>query len=165
MRNTVYFRNPEEGLTVIAYEDGRIRHLFYGPSAKDERLRCLPNREISGASSGGHSTMKIDQYGFISFRAEIPLLDEFATTLNGWVGARAYIIVYPGRGSTLKQAQARAVRAKTYLVNKRRINSKRIVTVIGGDRDESSVELFITVRNGDPPIPSPPRDPTEVPRK
>lgn len=164
MPNTVYFKNRQEGLTVISFEDGRIRHLFYGPSSKDEHLRCSP-QEVSGPGSGGHGSVKIDEYGFISFRAEVPLLDEFATTLNGWVGARGYIIVYPGRTTTFKQAQARAVRAKKYLVNKKRVDRNRIVTVIGGYREESSVELFITVKNGDPPSPSPTRDPTKVPRE
>jgi hypothetical protein len=101
--------------------------------------------------------MKMDQYGFIPFEEEKSRLDEFATTLSGWDGARGYIIVYPGRATTLSQAQTRANRARSYVMRKKGLRN-RIFTIFGGGREESSVELYITVKNGSPPFVSPVRN-------
>src|SRR5262249_15758061 len=95
-------------------------------------------------------------YDLKSLKETIPRLDQFATTLAGWVGARGYIIVYPGGSVTLPQAELHAEQAKTYLIKKRAIGNDRIITLIGGLREEPSVELFITVKNGNPPTPRPP---------
>lgn len=152
--STVHFKNEEAGISVVAFEDGRIRHVFYGPSSKDDHLRCNPVPAVR--SNADHGSVKFDEYDLKSFREAGPRLDQFATTLAGWAGARGYIIVYPGGRITLRQAELHGVQAKRYLVKKRAIGSDRIVTVIGGFREEASVELFITAKNGNPPIPSPP---------
>lgn len=152
---TVNFTNQKDGISIAAFEDGRIRHIFYGPSSKDEQLRCGPVR-AEGSNAGGHGSVKFDEYDLKSIKEASPRLDQFATTLAGWMGARGYIIVYPGSSVTLAQAELHAVRAKTYLVKNRGIGSDRIVTLIGGFREDPSVELYITVKNGNPPIPSPP---------
>ena len=36
--------------------------------------------------------------------------------------------------------------------------------MVGGDREEATVALYITVNNGEPPIPFPARDPTPTPK-
>ncbi len=118
----------------------------------------------SGQAFGETGPLKIDQYGFLSFKKELSYLNRFATTLIGWTGARGYIVIYPGRSNTLRQAQQRATRAKTYLLNKRGIPPDGIVTVIGGCREEATVDLWITVKNGAPPILTPPNDWTGVPK-
>lgn len=151
---TSTFTNQREGISIAAFEDGRIRHIFYGPSSKDEHMRCGPVR-ADGSNAAGHGSVKFDEYDLKNLKEASPRLDQFATTLAGWVGARGYIIVYPGGSITLKKAELHAVQAKRYLVKNRRIDSDRIVTLIGGLREDPSVELYITVKNGDPPIPSP----------
>ena len=148
VQNSVRLDNPEEGVSIDMFEDGRIRHLFYGPSSADEHLRCSSS---TAPPVSGTGSVKIDQFGFIAFEEERARLDEFATTLSGWAGARGYIIVYPGRTATLRKAQARANRAQSYLERKKGLKN-RIVTIIGGGREEPSVELYITVKNGSPPI-------------
>jgi hypothetical protein len=151
VQNSVRLENPEEGISIDMFEDGRIRHIFYGPSSRDQHLRCRSRAESSNRDTG---SLKVDQYGFIGFEEERHRLDEFATTLSGWDGARGYIIVYPGRTTTLRQAQARASRAQSYLRRKKGLRNQ-IVTIIGGGREEPGVELFITVKNGSPPVVSP----------
>ena len=152
---TVYFTNLKDGISIAAFEDGRIRHVTYGPSFMDEHLRCRPVT-TDDRNAAGHGSVKFDEYDLRSLKEASPRLDQFATTLKGWMGARGYIIVYPGSRVTLAQAELHAVKAKTYLVKKRAIGSDRIVTIIGGFREDPSVELYITVKNGNPPIPSPP---------
>jgi len=150
----LHFKNEEAGVSIAAFEDGRIRHIFYGPSSSEDHLRCGPVETNSGNSD--HGSVKFDEYDLDTLKTAIPRLDQFATTLAGWAGARGYIIVYPGGSATLRQAELHAMQAKTYLGKKPGIDRDRIVTVIGGFREEPSVELFITVKNGNPPIPSPP---------
>lgn len=153
--NTTRLSSPADGVSIDLFEDGRIRHIFYGPSSRDQHLRC-DSRAPSRASGTG--SMKIDQYDFIPFHEERLRLDEFATTLTGWTGATGYVVVYPGRNVTVKQAQYRASRAQSYLRRKKGLRSRVVLTIIGGGREEPSVELFITVKNGSPPVVSPARD-------
>lgn len=152
--NTIYWNSSSDGISIATFEDGRIRHIFYGPASTDEHLRC---GSTIPSDRGGRGSEKFDQYGFIDFKEEATRLRQLAATLRNWPGARAYIIVYPSRATQLKEVLARAARAKTYLVKKEKVGTNRVFTMVGGYREEPSVELFITVQNGEPPIPSPPR--------
>jgi hypothetical protein len=157
LADAIVLSDPLAGISITAFKDGRIRHVFYGPSAKDEYLRCQ-TRETSD-DTGEPGFMKVDQYGFVSFDAEVPRLDQLAETLKGWSGARAYIIVYPGGNTGVEEAKKRASSSQMYLVNNRRVDMGRVVTLIGGNREEPAVELFIVVKNGTPPEPIPKRIP------
>jgi hypothetical protein len=154
VHNTVYFNNQDQGISITAFEDGRIRHLFYGPTIKDSALRCDSSRE---ANDIGHGSVKFDEYDFGNFSANTLRLDKFATTLAGWLGATGYIIVYPGQAVTIPDAQVYANQAKRYLLENSRIVNGGIVTIIGGFREEPSIQLFIMVKGGNPPTPSPQR--------
>ena len=83
---------------------------------------------------------KFDEYGNIRFNDEKARLDNFAVQLQNQPGATGYYIVY---GSCAGEGQARADRAKDYLVNNRGIDAGRIVIIDGGCRAEFSVELWI----------------------
>jgi hypothetical protein len=155
VQGTLYLNNKDEGISIAAFEDGRIRHVFYGPTLKESFKRC-DSRPVESAGTG-HGSVKFDAYRFGRFRDNTSRLDEFATTLTGWDGSRGYIIVYPGEGVGIHDVQIYAAQAKKYLIEKRGITNNRIISIIGGVRDEASVELFITVKDGDPPTPSPQR--------
>jgi hypothetical protein len=83
---------------------------------------------------------KFDEYGNIKFNDEKARLDNFAIQLQNQPGAQGYIIAY---GSCAGEAQARADRAKDYLVNTRQIDASRLVTIDGGCRSDLTVELWI----------------------
>ena len=83
---------------------------------------------------------KFDEYGDIKFNDEKARLDNYATALQGEPGSAAVILAY---GNCDGAAQARADRAKNYLVNTRGIEAGRITTVDGGCRADLSVELWI----------------------
>jgi hypothetical protein len=105
---------------------------------------------------------KFDEYGNIAFNDEKARLDNFAIELQGNPDAMGYIIAYGGRRARVNEAQARANRAKDYLVNTRQIDSGRIVTVDGGHREDLTVELWIVPRGADAPAASPTVDASEV---
>jgi hypothetical protein len=84
--------------------------------------------------------VKFDEYGNIKFNDEKARLDNYAIQLQNQPGSQGYILAY---GSCAGEAQARADRAKDYLVNTRGIDAGRLVTVDGGCRSELWVELWI----------------------
>ncbi|HYE66712.1 MAG TPA: hypothetical protein VD966_14080, partial [Pyrinomonadaceae bacterium] len=86
---------------------------------------------------------RFDEYGDIRFNDEKARLDNFAIQLQNTPGAQGYIIVYAARTGPAGQAQARADRARDYLVNTRGIDPGRITTIDAGCRESLTVELWI----------------------
>jgi hypothetical protein len=84
--------------------------------------------------------VKFDEYGNIKFNDEKARLDNYAIQLQNQPGSQGYIIAY---GSCEGEAQARADRAKDYLVNTRGIDAGRLVTIDGGCMSELKVELWV----------------------
>ncbi len=83
---------------------------------------------------------KFDEYGDIRFNDEKARLDNYAIQLQNEPGSQGYIIAY---GNCAGAAQARADRAKDYLVNTRGIDAGRLVTIDGGCRSDLTVELWV----------------------
>jgi len=94
---------------------------------------------------------KFDEYGNIRFNDEKARLDNYAIQLQNQPGSQGYIIAL---GSCAGEGQARADRAKDYLVNTRGIDAGRIVTMDGGCREELVVELWIVPSGATPPTAS-----------
>jgi hypothetical protein len=96
-------------------------------------------------------SQKFDEYGNIRFNDEKARLDNYAIQLQNQPGAQGYIIAY---GGCAGEAQARADRAKDYLVNTRGIDAGRIVTMDGGCRSDLAVELWVVPSGATPPAAS-----------
>jgi hypothetical protein len=94
---------------------------------------------------------RFDEYGDIRFNDEKARLDNYAIQLQNQAGAQGYIIAY---GTCEGQGQARADRAKNYLVNTRGIEAGRITTIDGGCRADLAVELWIVPTGATPPAAS-----------
>src|SRR6185436_6694632 len=85
---------------------------------------------IAGFSSTGRSTPFItpfDQYGRINWEAEQARLDNFAIQLMNDRDSVGYIFIYDGSDLCEGEAQARAIRAKTYLVERRGVPWNRVI--------------------------------------
>ncbi|MGB7925718.1 MAG: hypothetical protein WCF57_20945 [Pyrinomonadaceae bacterium] len=98
---------------------------------------------------------KFDEYGNINRDDEKARLDNFAIQLQQEPDAQGYIIVYAGRRSRPGDAQKRADRARDYLVTLRGIDSRRIVTLDGGTREDLTVELWLVPTGAPAPTPRP----------
>jgi hypothetical protein len=94
---------------------------------------------------------KFDEYGNIKFNDEKARLDNYAIQLQNAPGSAATIIAY---GSCAGEAQARADRAKDYLVNTRGIEAGRITTIDGGCRPDLTVQLWIVPQGATAPAAS-----------
>ena len=150
----IRYVNNDKSVSVSVTEDGLVTNYFYGPSTKDESLRCSPK---PGDFETG--SVKFDEYGAIAKTEEEERLDNYASQLAADAASDGYILVYDGRLPSSNQARERGERAKAYLVRKG-IEAKRLFLVEGGRREELTVELFVTIRGTTPPTPSPkiPRD-------
>jgi hypothetical protein len=92
--------------------------------------------------------VRFDEYGDIRFNDEKARLDNYAIQLQNQPGSTAYIIAY---GTCEGEGQARADRAKNYLVNTRGIEAGRITAVDGGCRADLTVQLWIVPQGANPP--------------
>ncbi|MGH9871724.1 MAG: hypothetical protein ACRD9S_04565 [Pyrinomonadaceae bacterium] len=95
--------------------------------------------------------VRFDEYGNIKFNDEKARLDNYAIQLQNQPGSQGYIIAY---GTCEGEAQARADRAKDYLVNTRGIDAGRLVTIDGGCRSDLMVQLWIVPTGADAPAAS-----------
>lgn len=148
----ISYSNKEEGIGVVATSNGEVISIEYFPLAKDSHLRCP-------AVAQGGGARKFDEYSNLPFSDEKARLDNFAIYLQqNEPEFKGYIIVYTGPRARSGQAQARAKRAKDYLVKVRGIEATRIVTINGGCRDRSEVELYALPSSVSPPTPNPYRN-------
>ncbi|HUE83591.1 MAG TPA: hypothetical protein VMM84_15935 [Pyrinomonadaceae bacterium] len=95
--------------------------------------------------------IRFDEYGDIRFNDEKARLDNYAIQLQNDPQAQGYIIAY---GTCAGQGQARADRAKNYLVNTRGIEAGRITTIDGGCRPSLAVQLWVVPAGANAPVPS-----------
>jgi hypothetical protein len=95
--------------------------------------------------------VKFDEYGNIKFNDEKARLDNYAIQLQNQPGSTGTIIAF---GTCAGEAQARADRAKDYLVNTRGIEASRITTVDGGCRSDLTVQLWIVPQGATAPAAS-----------
>lgn len=96
-----------------------------------------------------------DQYVNLAFRDEKARLDNFAVELGNNPSAQAYLIAYRGKNNHQNRTQSRLNQAKTYLMKRHNIEDGRIITIDGGQRDESLMELWIVPTGAEPPKPTP----------
>jgi hypothetical protein len=102
---------------------------------------------------------KFDEYSDISWRDERARLDNvalvFQSALQRYPDAIIYLSVYGGRRGCAGEAQARAARAKDYLVNKREIQANRVQWRDDGFREKGTVDVWIMPRRWVKPDPAP----------
>ena len=79
--------------------------------------------DLGEARRSSSTPRKFDEYGNIGFNDEKARLDNYAIQLQNEPGAQGYIIAYGGLREV--KDQARADRAKNYLVNTRGIDAGR----------------------------------------
>ena len=91
---------------------------------------------------------KFDRFGDIRFDDEKARLDNYVIQLQNAPGAQGYIVAY---GTCAGEAQARADRAKEYMIYSRGIDGGRLVTIDGGCRPDLEKELWVVTTGATPP--------------
>jgi hypothetical protein len=139
--DSVSYNNKKEGIALGTKSNGEVVVIEYFSAARDSHLRCpqfVPNQ----LSNDEMAYFKFDEYSTLPFSDEKARLDNFAVRLLREPGMKGYIIVFPGQGMPSGAAQARAKRAKDYLVKARGVDAVRIVTIKGARREKFEVELY-----------------------
>jgi hypothetical protein len=147
--DSVFYNNDEEGISIGTKSNGEVVVVQYLPTRKDSYLRCSTAQQLGG------DARKFDEYSNLPFGDEKARLDNFAIHLRKEPQFKGYIIVYAGPRAHPGEAEARAKRAKGYLVRVRGIAAPRIVTIDGGCRDRLEVELYALPSSMSPPTPNP----------
>jgi hypothetical protein len=96
---------------------------------------------------------KFDEYPDISRNDEKARLDNFAIELQNDPTATGYVLIYPERGVRSAKAQTRSTNIIDYLVNSRGIDSRRLVSLVGPQRDNLMVELWVSPQGAPAPKP------------
>lgn len=131
---------------------------------------------IAGYAYAAVSPIQLfDSFGDICCDDEKARLDNFAVALEHEPEAQGYIIFYGGRRQNYPychssrqrfprrgESQARVARLKSYLVNARVLDPKRIVVINGGYRESWTAELWIVPKGANPPAPSPTIQPQDI---
>ena len=155
--------NEEDGLIVRAFK-GTVDQIVYVASALDkpqcpsyyENLEGMVRLMACGLS------LRFDEYGDIAFSDEKARLDNFAIQLQSQADTRGYIMVYAGQKALFAEASKSGERAKSYLVNVRKLPIDKVVAIDGGYRESFTVQLFIAPKDSAPPIADPTLDPSQV---
>jgi hypothetical protein len=118
-----------------------------------KRIVCVIGMSLSLMLIGAAATdfpfnSAFDEYGRICWENEKARLDNFAIALqNADRSTLGHIIVYDGKIACRGEAIARAIRAKKYLVEYRKIEPNRIVWRWGGYTSEMTTQLVLTPRD------------------
>jgi hypothetical protein len=89
-------------------------------------------------------------YGNNCWADERGHLDNLAIALQSDPTVIGYITVYDGSPSCRREAIARAIRARNYLVNYRKIEWNRVAWRYGGQREELTMEAHLIPRGMSP---------------
>ncbi|HZS44991.1 MAG TPA: hypothetical protein VFC63_07810 [Blastocatellia bacterium] len=107
---------------------------------------CSTTSSVSTDVTKKPLSRKVGGYGKVTAEQEQKALDNFAMELQENPLAQAYVVSYGGKN----EADAEAKRAKDHLI-KRLIDSTKITTVNGGQRDKLEVELWLVPSGAAPP--------------
>lgn len=99
------------------------------------------------------TSRKFDEYPDIVRNDEKARLDNFAIELQNDPTATGYIVIYPGSRDRAGAAQTRSTGITDYIVNSRGIDARRLVTLVGPERDELMVQLWVSPQGAPPPTP------------
>lgn len=154
-----YYINQEEGINyTVNAGGGMVTGIEYYPAAKDNNQLCPLLKDSKG---GAKDASKFDEY--VGDPAdEKQKLDKFATLLRQDTANQGYVMVYAGRRSRLSEAELKASRIKNYLVKMRAVESRQIVTLDGGHREQATVELYLVPPGAKPPLSTPTLKPQEA---
>ncbi len=117
--------------------------------------------ESASPSQGQQCVQPIDHYGDLRSNDTRARLDNFAIQVHQQPGAKGYIVIYgPRRGR--QGAAQRSLNFQIDYLAQRGIPAHRLITRLGGYREEMVTELWMIPGNCTPPSPTPTVLPSQV---
>ena len=149
---TTYYGNGEKGLRYSVSSLGTVVSIWYGPSVKDNDLRC---RGFPPTDGGITAYSPYYQLSYETFDDMKGPLGEFGVRLLKNPQYKGYVIVYGVRDKKIDAAEKSVKSAKDYLIKELNIDSKALEVLNGGYREEATVELFLIPHEWPPPVATP----------
>lgn len=115
-----------------------------------------------GASSAAVESRKIDEISNFSWEDLMARLDSYAIQLQTVPDSSGHLIIYDGRLSRRGEVQGWMDCVKNYLVDRRGIDSNRIMIVNGGYREKMTVEMWLVPPGENLPQATPTVKPIDV---
>ena len=149
---TTYYGNGEKGLRYSVTSLGTVASVWYGPSVKDNRLRCAGFPPTDGGTTDYHPYYR---FSYETFQDVTGHLGEFGIRLMKHPEYKGYVIVYGAPDAKGDSAVTLVTSAKDYLIKELNVDSKVLEVINGGARETSTVELFLIPWEWPPPVPTP----------
>ncbi|HEX5834479.1 MAG TPA: hypothetical protein VFY34_11525 [Pyrinomonadaceae bacterium] len=96
-----------------------------------------------GSAPAAPPNSPFDSYGILRWEDETARLDNFAIHLQNYEKALGFILVYDETGGCPGEAQARAIRAKRYIVEHRGLRWNQVIWRREGYRMDAGTTLVI----------------------
>lgn len=148
---TTYYGNGEKGLRYAVTSAGTVASVWYGPSIKQNKLRCAGFPPTDG---GITAYRPYYEFPFATVDDVKSRLGDFGVRLLKEPQLKGYVIVY-GQRSKVDRVDRFVKSAKAYLVEELNINPNTVEASNGGYREYATVELFLIPREWPPPIATP----------
>ena len=148
---TTHYGNGEKGLRYSVTSSGTVDSIWYGPSIKQNKLRCPGFPPTDG---GITAYRPYDEFPLETVDDLKGRLGEFGVRLLKEPQLKGYIIVY-GQHDKIEALDRFVKMAKDYLVEELNINPNAVEASNGGYRESPSIELFLIPRKWPPPIATP----------
>ena len=148
---TTYYGNGEKGLRYSVTSTGTVASVWYGPSIKQNKLRCAGFPPTDG---GITAYRPYYEFPFETVDDVKGRLGEFGVRLFKEPRFKGYVIVY-GQRNKVDPVDRFVKSAKAYLVEELNINPNTVEASNGGYREYATVELFLIPREWPPPIATP----------
>jgi len=110
---------------------------------------------MAGSSFAAVESRKIDEISNFNWEDLMARLDLYAVQLQNVPASSGYIIVYDGRHSRRGEVQGWMNCIKNYIVERRGMDSNRIMIVNGGYRENRTVEMWLGPTADSPPKATP----------
>ena len=149
---TAYYGNGDKGLRYSVSATGFITNISYLPSVKDNSRRCVGFPLTDG---GITAYSPYDDFTYDSLEDITSRLGEFAIRLQKQRGYKGYIVVYADRNQKTDGVASFANKARDYLIKELKTDPDTIVSVNGGYREQSIVQLFLIPSSWPPPVANP----------
>ena len=148
---TTYYGNADKGLRYSVTSSGTVASVWYGPSIKQNKLRCAGFPPTDG---GITAYRPYTEFPFETVDDIKNRLGEFGVRLLKEPQLKGYIIVY-GQRNKVTPIDQFVTSTKSYLLEELTINPNSVEVTNGGYRSDATVELFVIPREWPPPIATP----------
>ena len=147
-----HYGNGEKGLRYSVSWDGTLESIWYGPSVKDNNLRCAGFPPTDG---GVTAYTPYHEFPYKTVDDIKSRIGDFGIRLVEDRKFKGYVIVYRTGDKKTNPIARLMTTTKKYLIRKLNVDARAVEVIDGGFRERPTVELFLIPRDWPPPVPTP----------